>query len=169
MATLAGYDSYYQITPAYVNSSGVTTASENLAYFKTPYDRAAGTYWTYTDEYSGDASKRYTVYEGSGSNAKCAMSFEIKNSKGEAIYSGVNQGPITQAYRDGYAAGYAAGGGGATHSIDIPSRQIYTSGTSRGTKLTTLKRNYEQAKSDSEFVMFRVDCGDETKWYYMEP
>ena len=169
MATLAGYDSYYQITPAYVNSSGVTTASENLAYFKTPYDRADGTYWTYTDEYSGDASKRYTVYEGSGSNAKCAMSFEIKNSKGEAIYSGVNQGPITQAYRDGYAAGYAAGGGGATHSIDIPSRQIYTSGTSRGTNLTTLKRNYEQAKSDSEFVMFRVDCGDETKWYYMEP
>ena len=57
--------------------------------------------------------------------------------------------------------------GGGT--IDIPTTQIYTSGTSRGTKLTTLKTRYEQAKADSEFVMFRVDCGGSSKWYYMEP
>ena len=57
----------------------------------------------------------------------------------------------------------------SSHSIDIPSRQIYTSGTSRGTKLTKLKTRYEEARADSEFVMFRVDCGDKSKWYYMEP
>ena len=54
-------------------------------------------------------------------------------------------------------------------TIDIPSGQIYTSSTSRGTKLTTLKTRYEQARSDSDYVMFRVDCGGTSKWYYMEP
>jgi hypothetical protein len=56
-----------------------------------------------------------------------------------------------------------------SHSIDIPSKQIYTSDTARGTKLTTLKSKYETAKADGDYVMFRVDCGDESKWYYMEP
>ena len=56
-----------------------------------------------------------------------------------------------------------------SHSIDIPSKQIYTSDTARGTKLTTLKSNYETAKADGDYVMFRVDCGGESKWYYMEP
>ena len=58
---------------------------------------------------------------------------------------------------------------GTTHSIDIPSGQIYTSSTARGTKLTTLRTRYEQARSDSDYVMFRVDCGGSSKWYYMEP
>lgn len=58
---------------------------------------------------------------------------------------------------------------GTSHSIDIPSGQIYTSSTARGTKLTTLKTRYEQARSDSDYVMFRVDCGGTSKWYYMEP
>lgn len=59
--------------------------------------------------------------------------------------------------------------GGATHNIDIPTVQIYTSGTSRGTKLTTLRNRYEEARADAEYVMFRVDCGGTSKWYYMEP
>ena len=58
---------------------------------------------------------------------------------------------------------------GGTHNIDIPTVQIYTSGTSRGTPLNVLRNRYEQARSDAEFVMFRVDCGGTSKWYYMEP
>ena len=54
-------------------------------------------------------------------------------------------------------------------SIDIPAGQIYTSDRATGTKLTTLKTRYEQAKADGDYVMFRVDAGGTSKWYYMEP
>ena len=59
-----------------------------------------------------------------------------------------------------------SGGGG---TIDIPSTQIYVSGTSQGTKLSILRAKYEEARSHSQYVMFRVDCGGSSKWYYMEP
>lgn len=57
----------------------------------------------------------------------------------------------------------------ASHNIDIPASAIYTSDQSRGTQLTTLKTRYEQAKADGDYVMFRVDCGGTSKWYYMNP
>ena len=56
-----------------------------------------------------------------------------------------------------------------TPTIDIPTGQIYTSDRSTGTELTKLKTQYEKAKSDGDYVMFRVDCGGTSKWYYMEP
>lgn len=59
-----------------------------------------------------------------------------------------------------------SGGGG---TIDIPSTQIYVDDTSQGTKLSILRAKYEEAKSKSQYVMFRVDCGGSQKWYYMEP
>lgn len=58
---------------------------------------------------------------------------------------------------------------GTSHSIDIPTNQIYTSDRATGTKLTTLRNRYETAKADGDYVMFRVDCGGSSKWYYMEP
>ena len=65
---------------------------------------------------------------------------------------------------------FTYGQSSSSHSIDIPSTQIYTTGNNpQGTKLTTLRNQYEQARSDSEYVCFRVDCGGTTKWYYMEP
>ena len=57
----------------------------------------------------------------------------------------------------------------ATHSIDIPTDQIYTSDRSTGTKLNVLRNKYETARADGDYVMFRVDCGGTVKWYYMEP
>lgn len=72
-------------------------------------------------------------------------------------------------YDDGYDAGYADGQASVSHDIDIPTGQIYTSDRYTGTRLNTLKTKYEQAKSDGDYVMFRVDCGGTSKWYYMEP
>ena len=58
--------------------------------------------------------------------------------------------------------------GGGT--IDIPSDQIYTtSGSPAGTKLTVLRNRFIEAQQDGDFVCFRVDCGNTSKWYYMEP
>lgn len=70
---------------------------------------------------------------------------------------------------DSYNQGYTDGQASVSHSIDIPTTQIYTSDRYTGTKLNTLKTKYEQAKSDGDYVMFRVDCGGTSKWYYMEP
>lgn len=56
-----------------------------------------------------------------------------------------------------------------TPAIDIPTNQIYTSDRATGTELTKFKTAYEKAKSDGDYVMFRVDCGGTSKWYYMEP
>ena len=62
------------------------------------------------------------------------------------------------------------GSGGSAGPIDIPSGQIYTSDRSRGTRLNVLRSRYEQARSDGDYVIFRVDCpGASSKWYYMEP
>ena len=62
-----------------------------------------------------------------------------------------------------------SGGGGGT--IDIPSTQIYTtsSAPSGATKLNVLRNRFIEAMNDSDFVVFRVDCGSSQKWYYMEP
>ena len=58
--------------------------------------------------------------------------------------------------------------GGGT--IDIPTDQIYTtSGSPAGTKLTVLRNRFIEAQQDGDFVCFRVDCGNTSKWYYMEP
>lgn len=72
-------------------------------------------------------------------------------------------------YDDGYDAGYADGQASVSHDIDIPTGQIYTSDRYTGTRLNTLKTKYEAAKTDGDYVMFRVDCGGTSKWYYMEP
>ena len=71
--------------------------------------------------------------------------------------------------RESYEAGYTDGQASVSHSIDIPTGQIYTSDRYTGTRLNTLKTQYEKAKSDGDYVMFRVDCGGTSKWYYMEP
>lgn len=55
------------------------------------------------------------------------------------------------------------------HDIDLGSVWTTDRTLSGWTKLNTLKRLYEQAKADSEFVVFEVTCGDSSKVYYMEP
>ena len=67
------------------------------------------------------------------------------------------------------AVNYGRSMGGGT--IDIPTTQIYTtsSAPSGATLLTTLRNRFIQAQNDSDFVVFRVDCGSSQKWYYMEP
>ena len=71
--------------------------------------------------------------------------------------------------RESYEAGFTDGQASVSHDIDIPTGQIYTSDRYTGTRLNTLKTKYEQAKTDGDYVMFRVDCGGTSKWYYMEP
>ena len=61
----------------------------------------------------------------------------------------------------------ASSGGGGT--IDIPTNQIYTTSSyPSGTQLTTLRNKCNQAKSDGDYVCFRVDCGSSQKWYFMD-
>lgn len=61
----------------------------------------------------------------------------------------------------------ASSGGGGT--IDIPTNQIYTTSSyPSGTQLTTLRNRCNQAKSDGDYVCFRVDCGSSQKWYFMD-
>ena len=55
------------------------------------------------------------------------------------------------------------------HDIDLGSVWTTDRTLSGWTKLNTLRRLYEQAKADSEFVVFEVTCGDSSKVYYMEP
>lgn len=55
--------------------------------------------------------------------------------------------------------------------IDIPTAQIYTtagSPPSGATKLTTMKTRILQAIEDYENLVFRVDCGNAQKYYWME-
>ena len=63
------------------------------------------------------------------------------------------------------------GSGGSAGPIDIPSTYIYTtSSLPSGTKLNVLRNRYEEARTDGDYVVFRVDCpGATSKWYYMEP
>lgn len=54
--------------------------------------------------------------------------------------------------------------------ISIPRGNIYTTDKRpSGTNASTLRNNYEQARSDGEYVVFQVTCGDASRWYYMEP
>lgn len=67
-------------------------------------------------------------------------------------------------------AAYNAGASSVSHNIDIPSSQIYTtsgSPPSGATNLSTMKSRILTAISDSDTLVFRVDCGGTSKYYYM--
>lgn len=69
---------------------------------------------------------------------------------------------VTGAYNDGASS--------ASHNIDIPSSQIYTtsgSPPSGSTNLSTMKSRVLTAIDDSETLVFRVDCGGTSKYYHM--
>lgn len=71
---------------------------------------------------------------------------------------------------DSYDQGYSDGAASVSHSINIPTNQIYTtSGSPRGTELKTLRNKFITAQNDGDHVCFRVDCGGTQKWYYMTP
>lgn len=72
----------------------------------------------WTDTYSGDTSKRYTILSGSGSNAVLAMSFKVKSNDGyeeEQVWADPNGNGANKAITMAYRNGYAAGGGGTTY------------------------------------------------------
>lgn len=60
---------------------------------------------------------------------------------------------------------------GSAGSIDIPTKQIYTTSSyPSGTKLNVLRSKYETARADYDYVVFRVDCScGAKKTYFMYP
>ena len=55
------------------------------------------------------------------------------------------------------------------HDIQIKSWWTTDRALGGWVKLNGLRNSYEAARADSEYVVFEVECGDETKVYYMEP
>lgn len=90
----------------------------------------------------------------------------VYDTNGDELYEENKTFSTTDSYEQGYSDGAAS----VSHSIDIPTNQIYTtSGSPRGTELKALKNKFIAAQADGDHVCFRVDCGGTQKWYYMTP
>lgn len=89
-----------------VDASSVYTDGFNAGYTVSDINVA---YTGYSDN-----SKRYTLVSGSGTNANCSMQVKISCHGYEETDTW--PAPVTNAYRDGYSAGLAAGGGGYTYT-----------------------------------------------------
>jgi hypothetical protein len=96
-----------------VDASDIYTDGYNDA---VPNMYAAG----YSDTYSGTENKRYTIISGSGETALLGQSWWMTSTgvrSGNRKEIKLQGGSVTFAYRDGYKAGKAAGGGSVTPSV----------------------------------------------------
>ena len=128
----------------------------------------------WTDTYSGD-SNRYTILNGSGSNAVLAISFKLKSNDGyeeEQVWADPNGNGANRAITMAYRNGYAAGGGGAvpSYSVSFDSAGTFSSGTSPSEALSGWNPRQISGVPNSQnqtyrYIKFTID-GKRRSFYF---
>ena len=179
---LPGYSAWVDGVEVKGTSAAIYTQEEYDDYGAARF--AAGctniTIGAWTDTYSSNSTKRYTVMSGSGTSAVLAMSFTVKatgNGYTKELLFNSNNGmgsnrALTMAYRDGYTAGYSAGGGGSSpsYSVGFNSTGTFGSGTKPGDALKGWSPQQITGVPNSQnqtyrYIKFTVD-GKQRSFYF---